>query len=151
MKQIIVLLLLSPLTSIAQTGEQASTTAHACYTIHFNKLVMHEDDQVMSKNEAADIIIDDDLFELPGPVHIREATDKEKRDYQFHSFRADKVILTDASPFVLMGDKMVYDRDTHKASITGHVRMVVNGYEQPLGGYAALDMSAATYKIEKIR
>jgi hypothetical protein len=154
MKIALFLLAMLPWASFAQQTDTAPVAPKTCYTIHFDKIVMHDETVILTKKQSSYLTIEDGNFMLDGPVELRDVDTKKYKGEgatTLRNFRADKVAIYDGSALVLKADVLFYDYATDKGTLKGHITISGSGTEKELGSYAVVDFTGDQYKIEKLK
>ena len=159
MRKIPLIVALLPFAALAQQSTKTNTDKHLkSFALH------HKSDMVIY---YSDVIIDNkkskSIITIPGPGDLnfgkdtaitfaqKAANAAKKPDWDKGYMTADFVTLTCPAYPDLKADKFVYDQNTDKVRLTGHITLVDHGAEKYIGEVAYLDFSEDTYKIEGLK
>ncbi len=157
MKTSLFLLLLLPFWGFAQSKSANNSIDGVITCLHYDTAVVSGPITINDNYNEEDILknIKDDI-KYKGNVEFKigfttikcdEAITNENK----HSLTAGSVIIHCLYYPVLKGDQLIYNKDTKKATLTGHIVLEDKGAIKSIGKTASLDFSHEKYIILSLK
>jgi lipopolysaccharide assembly outer membrane protein LptD (OstA) len=149
MKHTLLVILMFPMLSFAQTTPAGAKDCKPYLTFKFSKMDLNEGDITVHENEGEMKVQNQNLL-VTRPMSAR--TKRKHRNHRNqYGVVAEGVTITGLPDQSLKADHLEYDSQTMSGILKGHITTVENGVEKEIGRYAVVDFSDNRCRIEKLK
>ncbi len=145
-----------PCSAFGQNTQANSQTGKPSVVVHYERARMQSDVMTTTfSKKPGDITISNDTLYFPGPVEInmnRPRRQKRTNEREGEMVIAENVSISDgANPVSLTADKLRFNNETKRGTLSGNITTTHNGVVKVIGETAEIDLSNNEYKIVSIR